>query len=87
MLQLLKRELTTTQNRMKQTADKKRSEREFEVGDKVYLKVKRFLQHSFSTLSVSKLNHTWCWLKWARLLTNYSYPKEYLTTQCSTSHC
>jgi len=56
MLQLLKKELTTAQNRMKQTADKRRSEREFEVGDRVYLKVKRFLQHSFSPLPVTKLS-------------------------------
>ncbi|XP_052209310.1 uncharacterized protein LOC127812824 [Diospyros lotus] len=41
---------------MKQVADKKRSDRVFNVGDKVYLKVKRFLQHSFSATPASKLS-------------------------------
>jgi len=41
--QVLKKELTTAQNRMKQVADKRRSDRDFNVGDIVYLKVKRFL--------------------------------------------
>ena len=39
---------------MKQVADKRRSDREFSVVGKVY--VKRFLQHSFSTTPVSKLS-------------------------------
>jgi len=56
MTQLLKKELITTQNRMKQIVDKRRSVREFSVGDRVYLKVKKFLQHSFSTTSISKLS-------------------------------
>ena len=40
---------------MRQAADRKRSDREFEVRDKVFLKVKRFLQHFTSTL-IFKLN-------------------------------
>lgn len=39
---MIKKELTTAQNRMKQMADKRRSERSFDLGDMVYLKVKRF---------------------------------------------
>ena len=56
MIQLLKNELATAQNIMKQAVDKKRSDQEFSVGDKLYLKVKRFLQHSFSTTPISKLS-------------------------------
>ena len=41
---------------MKQAADKRRSERAFEVGDRVYLKVRRFLQQPYTTLPVSKLS-------------------------------
>ena len=37
VLQLLKENLTIAQNRMKQQADQHRSEREFEVGDGVFL--------------------------------------------------
>ena len=39
-LQGIKEELANSQNRMKQLADKRRSEREFQVGDIVYLKLK-----------------------------------------------
>ena len=41
---------------MKQAADKRRSERTFEVGDRVYLKVRRFLQQPYTSLTVSKLS-------------------------------
>ncbi|XP_052171521.1 uncharacterized protein LOC127787501 [Diospyros lotus] len=40
VLQQLKQELASAQNRMRQYADKKRSEREFEVGERVYLRLK-----------------------------------------------
>ena len=39
-MQGIKAELANSQNRMKQFADKRRSEREFQVGDIVYLKLK-----------------------------------------------
>jgi len=35
----LKKQLETTRNKMKQMADKKRTEREFEEGDWVFLKL------------------------------------------------
>ena len=41
--QLLKKQLTTTHNWMTQVADRRRSDQEFNIGDRVYLKVKRFL--------------------------------------------
>ena len=37
MLTIFKRELAIAQNRMKQVVDKKKSDRSFNVGDKVYL--------------------------------------------------
>ncbi|XP_052171660.1 uncharacterized protein LOC127787642 [Diospyros lotus] len=56
MLSILKRELTNVQNRMEQAVDKRRSDRDFEVGDKVFLKVKRFLQQPFMPTPISKLS-------------------------------
>ena len=44
-----------TQNRMKQMADRKRSERSFKEGDNVYLKVRRFQQQLFTGRAPSKL--------------------------------
>lgn len=44
--QLLRDNLQKSQERMKMYADKKRSEREFEVGDEVYLKLQSYRQMS-----------------------------------------
>lgn len=52
---MIKKELTIAQNRMKQLVDS-RSERTFEVGDMVYLKVKRFQQQLFSLTPTLKLS-------------------------------
>ena len=54
VLQLLK-ELSTAQNRMKQFANR-RSEREFNVGDLVYLKLKHTHQKALSQGQVTKLS-------------------------------
>lgn len=40
ILKLLQRELVSAKNRVKQFADRKRSDREFAVGDDVYLKLR-----------------------------------------------
>jgi len=56
MLSVLKKELVGAQNRMKQAASKKRSDRTFEIGDKVFLKVRRSLQQPFTSTPASKLN-------------------------------
>jgi len=40
VLQLLKKELANAQNRMKQFVNRRRSEREFAVGEEVYLKLR-----------------------------------------------
>ena len=46
VLQLLKDNLTMAQNRMKQQADQHRSERSFEVGDWVILRLQPYKQMS-----------------------------------------
>ena len=46
VLQILKDNLTMAQNRMKQQADKHRSERSFEVGDWVFLILQPYKQMS-----------------------------------------
>jgi hypothetical protein len=51
VIQLLKDNMTLAQNRMKQQADQHRSERSFEVGDWVFLKLQQYKQMS---LKISK---------------------------------
>ena len=46
VLQLLKENLTIAQNSMKQQVDQHRSEREFEVGDWVFLRLQPYKQMS-----------------------------------------
>lgn len=55
-LHTIKQELTLASQRMKQLADKHRTERQFEEGEEVYLKVRRFQQHLFCKGLTSKLN-------------------------------
>ncbi|XP_026378333.1 uncharacterized protein LOC113272750 [Papaver somniferum] len=53
MLQLLKEELSKAQSRMKFIADKKRSDRTFEVSDLVFLKLQPYRQTSIAV----RMNH------------------------------
>lgn len=55
MRQALKFHLTRAQDRMKQMADKKQTEREFKVGDLVYLKLQPYRQHSLRRFRNQKL--------------------------------
>ena len=55
LLQLLKDNLSTAQARMKQQADTRRSEREFSVGDWVYLRLQPYKQLSINTRASMKL--------------------------------
>ena len=48
MLQVLRHQLTSVQHRMKQMADKHRSERNFNIGDMVFLKLQPYRQTSVS---------------------------------------
>nr|XP_008373708.1 uncharacterized protein LOC103437020 [Malus domestica] len=54
LLRLLRTNLQLAQNRMKQTYDKGRTERVFEVGDWVYLKVQPYRQQSVTTRHFNK---------------------------------
>lgn len=56
MTKLLKQHLFRAQQRMKTQADKKRSERQFLVGDFVYLKLQPYVQSSVMARSNNKLS-------------------------------
>lgn len=56
MTQLLKENLQVAQARMKQQADKKRTERAFEVGDWVFLKLEPYRQTSLAIRKSLKLS-------------------------------
>lgn len=56
LLTVLKQELANARNQMKQIADRRRSDRTFEIGDLVYLKVRRFLQQPYTVVPPSKLS-------------------------------
>lgn len=55
MSQELKQNLLKAQNRMKQFADRKRSERQFDNGDMVYLKMQPYRQNAFGLRGSLKL--------------------------------
>lgn len=56
MIQLLKFHLLRAQNRMRQLANKKRSDRSFSVGDFVFLKLQPYKQHSVARRPVHNLS-------------------------------
>jgi hypothetical protein len=56
MTDLIKSNLLKAQQRMKSQADKHRQERQFNVGDWVYLKLQPYIQHSVVKRSVQKLS-------------------------------
>jgi hypothetical protein len=53
---MLQQQLLRAQQRMKAQADKHRSEREFQAGDLVYLKVQPYVQMSLAPCSCQKLS-------------------------------
>ncbi|CAL1371586.1 unnamed protein product [Linum trigynum] len=55
LISFLRHNLTVAQNRQKQHADKRRSERSFQVGDRVYLRLQPFRQGSVVGRQGSKL--------------------------------
>lgn len=56
MLRVLQKELANTQNCTKQFADRRRSDREFEVGDRVDLKLRKVHLQTFALGQHSKLS-------------------------------
>jgi hypothetical protein len=56
MQTLIKQHLAQAQERMKRQADKHRSERQFQVGDRVYLKLQLYVQSSLATQANQKLS-------------------------------
>lgn len=56
MVKLLQQQLLRAQQRQKTQADKNRSERQFEVGDFVYLKLQPYVQTSVATQANHKLS-------------------------------
>lgn len=56
MQALVKQHLFRAQDRMKRQADKGRSEREFQVGDQVYLKLQPYVQSSLAARANQKLS-------------------------------
>jgi hypothetical protein len=57
MLRVVKNNLQRAQQRMRSQADKKRAERVFQVGDKVYLKLQPYVQSSVATRANHKLSY------------------------------
>lgn len=57
ILQLLSKNLVAAQSRIKQYADKNRSERSFDPGDMVYLCVKPYRQSTLAQTKFGKLAH------------------------------
>jgi hypothetical protein len=59
--EVIQQQLTRASHRMKQQADKHRSEREFEVGDMVYLKVQPYIQTTVANRANQKLAYKYFW--------------------------
>jgi hypothetical protein len=56
MSRIVKQHLLRAQARMKQQADKNRSDRQFEVGDQVYLKLQPYIQTSIAIVPIISLH-------------------------------
>jgi ribosomal protein L21E len=55
MQHLIKQHLARAQERMKRQSDKKRSERQFQIGDMVFLKLQPYVQSSVTPRASQKL--------------------------------
>lgn len=61
MLKLIQQHLLWAQQRVKSQADKERTEREFVVGDMVYLKLQPYVQSSVAPREAHKLSFKFFW--------------------------
>lgn len=80
-LTILKANLQQAQNRIKQFADKHRSDRQLQEGDLVYLKIQPYRQNAFGLRGSLKLRSKYYGLiksfsAWVRWLTNFSSTAE-----------
>ena len=55
VVQILKENINTARNRMKQQADRHRTEREFEIGDWVFVRLQPYKQLSLKKIEKNKL--------------------------------
>lgn len=89
-LQVIRDTLLKAQSGMKQQADKNRSDREFAVGDMVYLKIQPYRHTSLSAHNSIKLQSNSMvlsefWRELARLLINCYCPSVVNYTMCFMS--
>jgi hypothetical protein len=87
---LIKQHLSRAQDRMKQQADKGRSERQFQVGDMVYLKLQPYVLSSLAPRANQKLSFKFSdpsrfSAVLVQLHTSCSFHHLLLLTLCSTS--
>ena len=61
MTSVIKQHLTRSCLRMKRQADKNRSERQFQIGDKVFLKLQPYIQSSLAPRANKKLVFKFFW--------------------------
>lgn len=88
MQALVQQHLFRAQHRMKVSADKNRSDRSFQVGDQVYVKLQPYVQSSLAPRANQKLafrflGHFQLLLRWDLLLTGWSFQLLLLSTPCS----
>lgn len=83
MSAVIKHNLLRAQQRMKHQADKKRQERQFEVGDRVYVKLQPYVQMSVAKRSNQKLSYKFFG---SYLITQKVGPVAYKLQLPETSH-
>jgi hypothetical protein len=91
MTKIIQDHLHRAQQRMKQQADKHRQEREFQVGDWVYVKLQPYIQMSVATRSNKKLSYkyfdpTWCYRRLDQWLISCSFLPKAKYTMSFMSH-
>jgi hypothetical protein len=88
---MLREQLAAAQNRMKLRADHHRTDRQFQMGDMVLLKLQPYAQHSVVSRpcpkpALSSLDLTRSWSVWEQWLTVWSYLCRLKCIRCFMSH-